>query len=119
MGTDDLTEYLVDRIDQDLRGVVEYDEMDTKTLHLRDDIQQSRVQNQIGQILQRLKPETAQAEEAAFQLGNLHVTVRCFGDAVILHFPTGRDEGVIVSLEPSVASDLTAFARTCSQEIAR
>jgi len=119
MATGNLTTYLIDRIGQDLRGVVEYDEMDTITLHLRDDIQNSRVQDQIDQILQRLKSETERAEEAAFQLGDLHVSVRCFEDAVILHFPTGREEGVVVSVEPSVASDLTSFARTCSLEIAR
>jgi len=119
MGADNLTTYLVDRVGQDLRGVIQYDESDTKALHLRDDIRQARLQDQIDQMLRRLKPESTQAEAAAFPFGELHVTVRCFEEAIVLHFPTGEERGIVVALEPAVATDLTSFARTCSREIVR
>ncbi len=119
MGANDLTTYLVDRVGQDLRGVLQYDGDDTKTLHLRDDLRQSEMQSRIDRMLRRLKPESMRAEEAAFSFGDLHVTVRCFDEAIILHFPTEQEQGIVVSLEPAIATDLTSFARTCSQEIAR
>jgi len=119
MGADDLTKYLVNRVGQDLRGVLQYDGEDTKTLHLRDDLRQSEMQSRIDRMLGRLKPESTRAEAAAFPFGDLHVTVRCFDEAIILHFPTERERGIVVSLEPAIATDLTSFARTCSQEIAR
>jgi len=119
MGADDLTSYLVDRVGQDLRGVIQYVGNDTKTLHLRDDLRQSEVQKRIDRMLQRLKPESMRAEAEAFPFDDLHVTVRCFDEAIILHFPIGQGRGIVVALEPAVATDLASFARTCSREIAR
>lgn len=119
MGTGNLTEYLIDRVGESLRGVVEYDGNDTDTLHLRDDIQETRMQSQIDRMLNRLQPESTRAEEAAFPFGDLHVTVRCFENAIILHFPTGQKKGVVVAVEPTVATGLTTFVRECSRQISK
>ncbi len=77
------------------------------------------MQSRIDRMLRGLKPESMRAEEAAFPFGDLYVTVRCFDEAIILHFSKEQEKGIIVSLEPAIATDLTSFARTCSQEIAR
>jgi hypothetical protein len=119
MAEGNLVDYLTDRIGQSLRGVVRYDGNDTDTLYLRDDLKETRLQSQIDRMIERLRPESAPAEEAAFPFGDLHVTVRCFDEAIILHFPTGRDEGVVVAVEPNVAMGLTTFAKECSELISR
>jgi hypothetical protein len=119
MGNGNLVDYLHDRAGQSLRGILEYEETDTDTLYLRDDLRETRLQSQIDRMLKRLRPESARAEEAAFPFGDLHVTVRCFDEAIILHFPTGRDEGVVIAVEPNVAMGLTTFAKECSELISR
>ena len=56
-------------------------------------------------------------EERAFPFGNSYVTVRRFEEAIIVHFPTGSNRGVVVSLEPEAASNLTTFMIECLRRI--
>ena len=117
MAGEPLVEYLQDRVSEFLRGVVRYDAQSTDTLYLRDDMRDVRLQSQIDRMLDRLRPESHTAEERAFPFGDLHVTVRRFEDAIIMHFPRGSNRGVVVSLEPEAASNLNTFTTECLRRI--
>ena len=113
MSSKDLTRYIQQRASEYLRGVIQYDGSTNDTLYLRDDVREQRLQSQIDRMLDRLAPEATAAEERAFPFGDLHVTVRRFEEAILMHFPTGRQRGVVVSLEPDATRDLNQFTTEC------
>jgi len=113
----DLVQYLRDRVGNALRGVIRYHQGTSDVLYLRDDVREVRLQSQIDRMLSRLEPESHSAEEEAFPFGDLYVTVRRFEKAIIMHFPTGNNRGVAVSLEPETAHNLNTFTTECLQQI--
>lgn len=117
MSTDRLIDYLERRASEYHRGTVRYDGNGTDVLYLREDIQETRLSSQIDRMLRRLRPETSSKEERAFPFGDLHATVRIFDEAILLHFPTGQDRGIVVSLEPETARDLNTFIGECEKRI--
>lgn len=117
MGTTELSRYLREKCGDYLRGIVRYDRDSTDTLYLRDDIREVRLQSQIDRMLHRLKPEAGSKEERSFPFGDLHTTLRCFDEAIIMHFPTGVNRGVVVSLEPETARQLNTFVGKCLSKL--
>lgn len=112
-----LVDYLKDCVGESLRGVVRYHEDSMDLLYLREDVRESRLQSQLDRMLTRLAPESHASEERSFPLGDLYVTVRRFEEAIIMHFPTGRNRGVVVSLEPETARNLNTFTTECLRRI--
>ena len=119
MGANALAEYVQQRTGDYFRGVVKYDEHTFDVVYLRDDVREERLRNQIDRMLDRLQPEATAAEEQAFPFGDLHVTVRRFDEAIIMHFPTGNKRGVVVSFEPEATRDLNRFTTECLEHIHR
>lgn len=117
MGSRSLVQFLQNHAGQQLRGVVRYDHNDTDILHLREDIENNIFDSQIDRSIRRLRPEAEPEEERAFPFEELYVTVRRFDEAILLHFPTGHDRGIVVTLEPSVSSKLNAFTDECIKRI--
>lgn len=117
MSADRLIDYLERRASDYHRGTVRYDGDGTDVLYLREDIRESRLSSQIDRMLRRLRPEASPKEEPAFPFGDLHATVRLFDEAILLHFPTGTDRGIVVSLEPETARDLKTFIGECQTRI--
>lgn len=112
-----LVEYLEDRAGEYHRGTVSYTGDSQEVLHLRDDIEGYRLEREIAGMIDRLRSEAAREETDAFPFGDLHATVRTFDDATILHFPTGEDRGIVVSLEPGTARDLNTFIGECERRL--
>lgn len=117
MSADSLVTFLEQRANEFHRGTVRYDGDNTDTLHLRDDIKEARLSSQIDRMLRRLRPEASSKEERSFPFGDLHATVRLFDEAILLHFPTGKDRGIVVSLEPETARELNTFIGECQKRI--
>lgn len=117
MSGSDLVTYLQDQAGDYLRGVVRYHRNTNDLLYMREDIREQRLQSQIDRMLERLQPESHTAEERAFPFGDLHVTVRRFEEVIIMHFPTGSNRGIVVSLEPAATRDLNTFTTECLQQI--
>ncbi|WP_224271045.1 hypothetical protein [Haloprofundus salinisoli] len=117
MGTADLLNYLQSRSGSYLRGAVQYDDGENDVLYLRGDVREERMLSEIDRMLARLKPESLAAEERSFPLGELYVTVRRFETAIIMHFPRGKQRGIVVSLEPDAARNLNQFTTECIQQI--
>lgn len=119
MAEESLISYLGTRASEYHRRTVQYDENDTDVLHLREDLEQQRLTSQIDRMLRRLRPESTPAEERSFPFGELNATVRLFDEAIILHFPRRKDQGVVVSLEPEAARDLNTFIGECERRLQR
>lgn len=119
MADSDITAYLQDRVGEHLRGVVRYHRDTLDILYLRDDVREARLESQLDRMIDRLEPESHSAEERAFPLGDLYVTVRRFEEAIIMHFPTGNKRGIVVSLEPETARNLNTFTTECLRRINR
>lgn len=117
MAKSDLTVYLQDRVGEQLRGVVRYHRDTLDILYLRDDVREVRLESQLDRMIDRLEPESHSAKERAFPLGDLYVTVRRFEEAIIMHFPTGNNRGLVVSLEPKTARNLNTFTTECLKHI--
>ena len=117
MGTREPTEFAKHRTGDYLLGVARYDKTTFDVVFLRDDVRKERIQSQIDRMLDRLQPEATAAEERAFPFGDLHVTVRRFDEAIIMHFPTGNKRGVVMSLEPEATRDLNTFTTECLDRI--
>ena len=117
MASSHLVEFLEKTAGEYHRGTVKYEGSESDVLYLRDDIRKQRMLSQIDRMLTRLRPEATSNEERAFPFGDLHATVRTFDEAIIMHFPTGDDRGVLVSLEPETARDLNTFIGECMSRI--
>jgi len=117
MAEHELIDYLEKRAGEYHRGTVRYDRDDFTVLHLREDVRETRLLSQIGRMLKRIRPESSSNEKRSFPFGGLNATVRLFDEAIIIHFPTGNDRGVVVSMEPETARDLGTFVGECSRLI--
>jgi hypothetical protein len=113
----ELLAYLDDRAGDYHRGTVRYNAEETKILYLRDDLKKSRLSSEVDRMLRRLRPEATSKEKQAFPFGDLHATARLFDEAIILHFPTGTNRGVVVSLEPETARQLNTFIGECQKRL--
>lgn len=117
MSENELVDYLENRAAEYHRGTVHYDGDSTDVLHLRDDLKEKWIMSEIDRMLTRLRPESSPDEERAFPYGDMRATVRLFDEAIILHFPTGPNRGVVVALEPETATDLDTFVGECLKRI--
>lgn len=115
MPEDALIDYLERKAGEYHRGTVRYDGNVNDVLHLRDDVKETRLTSEIDRMLKRMRPESSAKEERSFPFGELKATVRLFQEAIIIHFPRGYDRGIIVSLEPETARDLSTFIGECEK----
>lgn len=114
---DELTDFLEHRAGEHLRGVVRYLGGLYDVVYLRDDVQERRLEEEVGQMLDRLRQEASDAERDAFPFGELRVTIRHFEEAIVLNFPTGNGEGVVVGLEPEVVHEVNSFVVECRRRL--
>jgi hypothetical protein len=117
MGLDLLLTYLDEKANKYHRGTVRYDGDNTDVAYLRDDIREERLDSQIDRMLRRVRPEASAKEERSFPFGDFHCTARVFDEALVLHFPTGKDRGIVVTLEPETARDMNTFIGECESRI--
>ncbi|MFC4553581.1 MULTISPECIES: DUF7522 family protein [Halorussus] len=112
-----LSKYLNERVDDQLRGVAHYREDEFNVVYLRDDIREHRHQDEVKQMLTRIKQEGTANEEQSFPFGHMHATLRVFDETIFMHFPIENRTGVVVSLEPEVAQSLNSFVGDCLDHI--
>lgn len=117
MSVSNLSEFLEERTGGLLRGIARYNGTTSDVLHLREDVKQQRMRSEIDRILYRVRPEAFPKEEQSFPFGDLYATVRVFEEAILLHFPTDIDQGIVVSLEPDVATELNTFIGKCLERL--
>lgn len=115
---DALVDFLRDAAGRHLRGVVRYRADDYRFLFDRQDAgwgpdEQADLAVFVDQFRHAELTESERTQ--ALNVGNHHVTVRLYDEAVVLHFPQGEDVGTLVSLDPEAATSLAAFVSQCLQ----
>lgn len=112
-----IAEALHDRIGDQLR-VVGHHETDSWTVsHARDDVADSYDTDDIDTIADELRLDTVgdSRQEDIYELGDLKATIRLFEAAMVVHVPTDRHAGYLVSIDEDadiVGRDVVAFVRS-------
>jgi hypothetical protein len=114
MAIDELVDYVKDRAGGTLRVVNWYTEDDYGTLYIREDLDPEEVEKRVRAVSDRLTTvPTSETNEPLDALGDKKATVQVRENVVILHFPTDKEEGILVSLEDDAARDLHRFVKEC------
>lgn len=113
-----LTTFLVDELDDDLRSVIHFAEDTFDLIHVRDDVRERYSDDDLEEVRQDLtfgslaKP----ALEDVYVHGDLYCTVRCFENAIEMLFLQSDTEGIAVALEPAAFVAQRSFVGKCLEE---
>lgn len=112
-----LVAFAEDAAGDSLRGVVEYTARGYELLYLRNDVADRYTDDDWSTVAETFRDSDAEERESVFDVGSHYVTLRLYEGAAMLHFPTGEQSGVLLSLEPSAASEFARFATRCLDHI--
>jgi hypothetical protein len=112
-----LVRFLKREAGDNLRGVAAYQSTDYKVLYLRNDVQAKRFEDEVDEIIDRLRQESRVREQQAFPFDGLNGTVRSFSDAMVMHFPRTQERGTVITFDPEVARQLNTFMQRCLERI--
>ncbi|MFD1588528.1 hypothetical protein ACFR9U_16240 [Halorientalis brevis] len=100
------------------RAVGKFEGIESELQYCRDDLNPATVTNRFELIHDNISWSWSPPEdELDEQLGQKRASLQVRENAVILHLPTGHDEGVLIALEPEAASNLTTFIGTCLEYV--
>ncbi|ESP87992.1 DUF7522 family protein [Candidatus Halobonum tyrrellensis] len=101
-----------------LRTVVRYDRESYQVLYGADALS-TYTDDEMGAFVDDFREEHAadRRRERMYDVGSLESTVRLFDDTVVLHLLGADDVGVVVSLYPEAASDLSSFVAGCHERL--
>lgn len=116
---EELVAFVQHRAGELVRSVAYFDEETRTVLYARDDVADEYSSDEVDGIFNDLsfdalgKPHT----EQLYPHGELNCIVRCFDDAIELHFPHGEQSGTAVALEPDAITDLEGLINDCLNEL--
>ncbi|MFC4450010.1 DUF7522 family protein [Halorussus aquaticus] len=115
-----LTEFLQDRVGDHLRSVIYYDESGGDVLYVRDDVVDEYTDDDIEQVVRDVRLEAVEKphQESLYEHGPLNATIRCFGEAVEMHFPHDETSGTAVALDGEVFAMHNTFIGQCMAAMA-
>ncbi|WP_132058411.1 hypothetical protein [Halorussus amylolyticus] len=110
-----LTDFLENRAGDHLRSVLQYDSDDKTVVHVRDDVADEYSDDDVAAVMQDLRLEAIEKshQESLYDHGELNCTVRCFDDAIELHFPREEAKGTVVALDADVLEAEAALVGEC------
>ncbi|USZ68476.1 hypothetical protein NGM10_01750 [Halorussus salilacus] len=116
-----LTEFLQDYVGDHLRSVIFYDEDGAELLYVRDDVAEQYSEDEIGRVVDDVRLEAVEKphQEDLYAHGRLNCTVRCFDDAVEMHFPRDETSGTAVALDGEVFAVHNTFVGKCMEAMDR
>ncbi|WP_207587129.1 hypothetical protein [Halomontanus rarus] len=115
----DLVTFMEDEASEYLRSVAHFDGKDRKVLYLEDDIEDQYSEDELEEVFDSLFFESFDRshQEHMYPHGQLNCIVRCFDEALELHFPHSDTAGTAVALEPEATSDLEGLVDDCLNEL--
>lgn len=115
----DLVPFLKEEAGEYLRSVVHYCGKDREILYLKEEIEEQYTEDDLEDIFESLFFEAFGRgyQEEMYVHGQLNCVVRCFDEAVELHFPHGETTGTAVALEPAATADLEGLVDNCLTEL--
>lgn len=116
-----LTEFLREYVGDHLRSVIHYDEEQSEVLFVREDVADKYTADEIDQVVRDVRLEAVEKphQESLYAHGPLNVTVRCFEDAVEMHFPHDETSGTAVALDGEVFAIHNTFIGQCMDAMER
>ncbi|WP_115865694.1 DUF7522 family protein [Halorussus litoreus] len=110
-----LTEFLREYVGDHLRSVIRYDEDDSEVLFVRDDVADEYTDDDVVQVVRDVRLEAVEKphQESLYAHGQLNATVRCFDDAVEMHFAHDETSGIAVALDGEVFAIHNTFLGQC------
>ena len=115
---DRLSTYIKSRAGDNLRAVIRYSKSEYSLAYLRHDISEPNFLRRMEEVLLNITKSGPNRNQALTEeLGPLEASVHVREKGVILHFPIERENGVVISLEPGAARQLSTFIRECMNQI--
>ncbi|MFC4551616.1 MULTISPECIES: DUF7522 family protein [Halorussus] len=112
-----LTDFLRNRVGDHLRSVLYYDESGGELLYIRDDVADRYSKTEVADVERDVRLEAVDKphQEDLYDHGALNATVRCFDDAVEMHFPHDETSGTAVALDGEVFAIHNTFVGKCME----
>lgn len=110
-----LTEFLRARVGDHLRSVIQYDDAGADLLYVRDDVADEYTDDEVERVVRDVRLEAVEKphQESLYEHGPLDCTIRCFEDAVEMHFPHDERSGTAVALDGEVFAIHNTFVGEC------
>ena len=109
-----LVRLLRERTGEALRGVISYDADDIDVLYVREDLATGELREALPEGIRRLRERGPIVPETYATFGDYRATTEVYDGAVLLDFPTAERAGVLVTLNPDAATQLSEFVSRCS-----
>jgi hypothetical protein len=115
----DLLQVIHGRAGDAFRAAFRYGPDDWTMLYVRDDVATDQLRGSLPTIVQRAREYEPAVEPGGYPVvGETQATVELYDGAVILHFQTGTDTGIVVSLDREVAQGLGQFVNQINAVLA-
>lgn len=103
-------QFLQERAGGAYRAAFYYDDEGWETVYVRGDIATNRLRGSVSEAVERARQaDVILPGEEYPPLGETNATTEVHENGVIVHFPEGPEEGLLVSLDREVAARLTTF----------
>lgn len=105
-----VTRYVRDRAGDAVRGIARYDESGYTLEYTRSDLDHGEVDRRVAALYEEVTWDWNPPEDQAMAaLGDAYATLEVRAEAVIITLRIDDDEGLLLSLAPSVTNDLVEF----------
>ncbi|MGB9987240.1 DUF7522 family protein [Salarchaeum japonicum] len=109
-----LHRFVEERAGDTYRTMFYYTADDWETIYVRDDVATDHLRDTVPEIIERTREARALVREEDYEtLGETTATTEVHESGVIIHFPEEDHRGVLVSLDPDAARQLTGFVSHC------
>jgi hypothetical protein len=112
-------DYLLERLGDDLRSVGWHADGEFEVVHAREDVLDEYTEEEVEQVFRDLGIESIEKGllEDLYEHGRLNCTVRCFEDAIEMHFVVDRGKGIAVAMEPAAFVAHETFIGECMRRV--
>ena len=114
-----LAEYALSEISDELRTVTVLYEDDYEIIYLRDDLQESYDPDLYRRVVDSFRVEMSGERhlEDESSVGSKRATIHYHDNAYVFQFPHDDCHSILLSVVPSVGSQLRSFINACEQRL--
>lgn len=112
---DELATFLESQVGDNLRSVAYYDGEEYDVTYVRDDVASEYSPDEVERVFEdiRLEGFTKPHQEGLYHHDSLNCTMRCFDDAVEMHFALNDRRGIAVAFDAEALSAQRTFVGRC------
>jgi len=107
-----------ERAGESFRSAFSYTATDWTALHVRRDLATGNLKDAVPELAERARAVEPIVDQGVYdRLGSATTSVELYADAVLLHFRTGEQSGVVLTLDRDVAQNLSEFTERLAETI--